>query len=374
MMSDQIEQDDGAAEARFNEAHQGIMGMLFAAYKMRARKLRASQGSLPLTIIGGFLGSGKTTLLNHLLVSPHGLRLVVLVNDFGSVNIDAALIASQTDDMIGLTNGCACCAVSADLTNSLIEIAEREDPPDAIVLEASGIANPGGIAQIALTNPAIRLGGILVLADAETLQERAGDPLTSRLFHNQLAAADLIVLSKLDLLDERERAAASGWLTGQFPAKPVIKAVKGDVPADVVLDIASTRGIQAAPQPPAEHAHDFESLSVVIDAPLDGKRLQELFDSLPKSLLRAKGVLHLAEEPERRIIYQRVGARWNYHQGEPWGDGTPRSGFVFIGPRGLLDGRALEASLNSCVAENRIAKTSKEKHVGNFSEHFLRGL
>ena len=354
MTSVQMERDDRTAEDRFYEARQGIMEMLFAANKMRGRKLRAPDGSLPLTIIGGFLGSGKTTLLNHLLVSPHGLRLVVLVNDFGRINIDAALIKSQTDDMINLSNGCACCMVSADLTNSLIEIARREDPPDAIVLEASGIADPGVIAQIALTNPAIRLDGVLVLADAETLQERASDPLTGRLFRSQLAAADLIVLSKLDLLDERERASARDWLASQFPGKPVIEAVKGDVPADVVLDIASTRYTQAEPQTPAEHHYDFESLSVVIDEPLDGERLQALFDSLPKSLLRAKGMLHLAEEPERRVIYQRVGERWSYQPAEPWGDATPRSSLVFIGPRGLLDLPALEAGINACVAEKSV--------------------
>lgn len=340
-------------EARADEARQALTGMIFAALKMRARKLRAPQGSLPLTIIGGFLGSGKTTLLNRLLVAPHGRRLVVLVNDFGRISIDAALIASQTDDMISLSNGCACCAVSADLTKSLIEIAERDDPPDAIVLEASGIADLSGIAHIALTNPAIRLDGVLVLADAETLGERARDPLTSRLFRSQLAAADLIVLSKLDLLDERDRAAASDWLGNEFPAKPVIEAVKGDVPADVVLGMATTRDVPAEPHPATAHAHDFESLSVVIDEPLDGDRLQELFDSLPKSLLRAKGVLHLAGEAERRVIYQRVGERWSYQPAEPWGDGTPRSSLVFIGPRGLLDRPALEARLDSCVAVSR---------------------
>jgi G3E family GTPase len=340
-------------QAAAEEARQALSGLLVAALAMRGRTLRAPVASLPLTVIGGFLGAGKTTLLKHLLVAPHGRRLAVLVNGFGSISIDADLVRSRTDDVIDLSNGCVCCAVSSELAKALIEIAPREEPVDAIVLEASGIADPSGIAQIALTNPAIRLDGVPVLADAETLRERARAPLTSRLFRNQLAAADLIVLSKLDLLDERERAAASDWLASQFPAKPVIEAVKGDVPADVVLGIASTRDMQAEPQPPAEHAHDFDSLSVVIDKPLYGERLRELFDSLPKSLLRAKGVLHLAEEPDRRIIYQRVGERWSYQPAEPWGDGTPRSSLVFIGPARVLDRRSLEARLASCIVTGR---------------------
>ena len=341
---------DKAVEDRFNEAHQGIMGMLFAAYKMRGRELRAAKESLPLTIIGGFLGSGKTTLLNHLLVSPHGRKLVVLVNDFGRVNVDAALVASQTDDMINLTNGCACCAVSADLTNTLIEIAEREELPDAIVLEASGVADPNGIIAAALTNPAIRLDGSVVVVDAETMHVLAEDSLTKRLFHNQLSAADLIVLSKVDLLDESGRVAARDWLTANYPNKPLIEAVKGDVPVDLVLGIDTKRDLKAEPSLPTDHAHDFESLSFTVDEPLDGDRLQAFFETLPEALLRAKGVLNLVEKPDRRTIYQRVGARWHYTTGEPWGDVQPHSSLVFISPAGVLDEPTLEARLLACQA------------------------
>ena len=343
-----LSDEDLAAEARFKEAHQGIMGMLFAAKKMRDRKLDTRKTFLPLTIIGGFLGSGKTTLLNHLLISPHGRRLVVLVNDFGRINIDAALVASQTDDMISLTNGCACCAVSADLTNSLIEIAEREDPPDAIVLEASGVADPNGIVMAALTNPAIRLDGSIVVVDAETMQDLAEDSLTKRLFHNQVSAADLVVLSKVDLLDEPGRAAARDWITASYPNKPLMEAVNGDVPVDAILGIDSKRDLQAEAPASTVEAHAFQSVSFTIDEPLDGDRLQAFFDTLPDSLLRAKGVLKLAEKPERRTIYQRVGKRWSYTTAEPWGDETPHSSLVFIGPSGLLDQAALEAVLDAC--------------------------
>jgi G3E family GTPase len=338
-------------EERAEEARQALFGMIFAALKMRGRKLRAPEGSLPLTIIGGFLGSGKTTLLNHLLVSPHGRRLVVLVNDFGRINIDAALVASQTDDMITLSNGCACCAVSADLTNNLIEIAEREPPPEAIVLEASGIAEPNGIIQTALTNPAIRLDGSLVVVDAETMQEFAEYPLTSRLFHNQIMAADLIVLSKVDLMDESQRAEARQWLPAHYPDKRVIEAVNGDVPAELVLGIDSKRDVQAEASTPTDHVHDFESVSFTINEPLDGDRLHAFLEALPEALLRAKGVLNLAEEPSQRTIYQRVGKRWSYTPAEPWGDETPHSSLVFIGPPWLLDESTLEAGLYACRAD-----------------------
>jgi G3E family GTPase len=246
-------------EARADEAKQALTGMIFAALKMQGRKLRAARESLPLTVISGFLGSGKTTLLNHLLVSPHGRRLVVLVNDFGQINIDAALVSSQTDDMINLANGCACCAISSELTNALIEIAEREEPPDAIVLKASGIADPSGIAQTALTNPAIRFDGTLVAVDVVTLQTLAEDPLTSLLFHNQISAADLIVLSKVDLIDDPQRAEARQWLADRYHDKRVIEAVNGDVPPELILGIDTKRDLQAGVSEPMNHVREFES-------------------------------------------------------------------------------------------------------------------
>lgn len=344
--------------AAAGEAQQALSGMVFAALKTRGRTLRATERSLPLTIIGGFLGSGKTTLLNHLLTAPHGRRLVVLVNDFGRINVDAALVASQTDDMITLTNGCACCAVSADLTNTLIELAERDVAPEAIVLEASGIADPTGIAQIALTNQAVRLDGILVAIDAETLRERAEDLLTSRLFGNQIAAADLIVLTKVDLIDEAQRALTREWLATHYPGKPVVEAIEGNIPPEVVLGINNTRGRLNAVGEPEDHARAFESVSVTIDDPLDRDHLHAYFNSLPKSLLRAKGVLHLADTTTHRTIYQRVGTRWSYTPGEPWEDEIPRSSLVFIGPPGLLDPTTTRVRFEACVAGRNAAMDS----------------
>lgn len=337
--------------AAAEEARQALSGMIFAALKMRGRTLHAAKASLPLTLITGFLGAGKTTLLNRLLRQPQGRRLTVLVNDFGRINIDAELVSSQTKDLISLKNGCACCAVAGDLTQALIDLAEREERPDAIVLEASGIADTSGVIQIALTNPSIRLEGVLVVVDAETLFELAEDPHAGRLFRNQIAAADLIALSKLDLLDDAKRKAVKEWFANPFAAKPVVEVHNGDLPADVVLGIGASHEAEKELHESSEHhAHDFESVSFTMDEPLDGDRLHTFLDSLPNSLWRAKGVLHLKEETARRTIYQRVGKRWSYAPAEPWGDEKPHSSLVFIGPPGSLDQPALKAGLDGCVA------------------------
>jgi G3E family GTPase len=125
------------------------------------------------------------------------------------------------------------------------------------------------------------------------------------------------------------------------------------------LGIGATRHAPSSPPVSMDHAHDFDSFSFTVDEPLDGERLQALFDSLPKSLLRAKGVLNLVEEPGRRTVYQRVGERRSYAPAEPWGDETSRSSIVFIGPAGWLDRSKLEAGLDACRADRNDARPPK---------------
>ncbi|MDE0254627.1 MAG: hypothetical protein OYG32_07510, partial [Rhodospirillaceae bacterium] len=127
---------------------------------------------IPVTVIGGYLGAGKTTCLNHLLAADHGLRLAVLVNDFGAVNIDAGLIAEHGGDTIALTNGCVCCAIADDLGAALQAQTERQPPPDWIVVEASGVADPARVMRLAGNWPGCRPAGTAVLADAATVRER----------------------------------------------------------------------------------------------------------------------------------------------------------------------------------------------------------
>jgi G3E family GTPase len=204
------------------------------------------------------------------------------------------------------------------------------------------------------------------LVDAVTMQEQAKDPLTKALFRNQLAAADLLVLSKVDLLDETKKKQARDWIAAEFPDKPVIEAVNGDVHEQAILGIASTREMRAESQVSYDHDHHFDSLSFNIDEALDRERLHKLFESLPESLLRAKGVLNLEEEPERQTIYQRVGARWSYTTGDPWGKTSPHSSIVLIGPAKSLDQPALQAGLEACrTSEDRASDPGSEK-AGKF--------
>lgn len=310
---------------------------------------RAPPGSLPLTVITGFLGAGKTTLLNRLLGEPHGRRIAVLVNDFGRINIDAALIRSRTEDTIELANGCACCSIAGDLARTIVELAQREEPPDAIVIEASGLADPRGIVQVALANPALRLDGIVALADAETLLAQATDPTCAATLLGQVDAADVIVLNKRDLVDDASADAARAWLEVRVPGRPVIEARHGSVPVDVVLGIHSEREVSAE-RVAADHAAGFESLSVTIDAPLDRARLRELLHGLPPGVVRAKGILCVADDAARRTVYQRVGARWSLIPEGAWDDGLRLSRVVVIAQRGTLDAADLTRRIQACAA------------------------
>ena len=251
--------------------------------------------TVPVTIIGGYLGAGKTTLLNTLLRQNHDLRLAILVNDFGSINIDAELISSHDGETISLTNGCVCCSMVDNLAMTLLELLEREHPPQQIVIEASGVADPGRIAFYGAAEPRLRLDGLIVVADAETIRARLDHKYVGELVLRQLAAADLIVLSKTDLTGEPELAEVRSLLNNLVPQARVASSIQGQLPVDVLLGIRETsphatmQSSGADPAKISETSHPFSTWHFVSERPFDTTRLNEVLGSLPDSVLRAKG-------------------------------------------------------------------------------------
>ena len=151
---------------------------------------------LPLTVIGGYLGAGKTTLINRLLTEDHGQRLLVMVNDFGAINIDASLIVGAEGGTVTLSNGCVCCTMGADLFMAVGDVLDQPRRPDHIVIEASGIANPARIAEVAKAEPDLCYGGVVVVVDAAAYDGLAGDPQIGPQIREQTAVADLRLVSK----------------------------------------------------------------------------------------------------------------------------------------------------------------------------------
>ena len=328
-----------------------------------------SRAPIDLTVIGGFLGAGKTTLLNALLRDAGDRRLAVLVNDFGAINIDAELVQAREGEMISLRNGCICCGVSGDFIGELALLRDRDDPPEHVVVEASGVADPGAIVGLG-DMPGYRRDAAVIVADAETVRARAADDATGPMVKRQLRAADLIVLNKSDLVTDSELAQTHGWLRDLAgPSTAIVPTSFGAVPVDVVLGARPlvTRPAAAASSPPdafaaadhAEHDHgrhdhaphpDFETWSWSGAAPLSGTGLVAALEALPEGIVRAKGLLHLIEDPQRRYVLQLVGRRYSIEAERPWGEGSPASQLVVIGLPGSVEAAGLTAVIESLVA------------------------
>jgi G3E family GTPase len=302
-----------------------LMGIFEAA---RIVPRTAPTVTLPLTIISGFLGAGKTTLVNRLLSDPAGRRIAVLVNDFAAVNIDEELIRFRSGDTIGLTNGCACCSINGDLVKAIQRLVERSDPPDAIVLEASGIADPRGIAQIALANPAMRLDAIITLIDAETFLERLNDERTRSTLMAQISAADIIAINKVELVEARRNDIRQA-VESIAPGRVLLETTHGNVPTEVALG-AGKHGASAFACSPADHAAGFSSTTRTWKDPVDRGAIERALHGLPPYVIRAKGTFSFKGE-SGRYVYQRVGGREALEPSSEPDATRPESRLVLIG-------------------------------------------
>lgn len=270
---------------------------------------RPQPAAIPVTVVGGYLGSGKTTLLNRVLAQAagweEGRRIALLVNDFGDICIDGDLIESVDGDTITLTNGCVCCSIGSDLMTAMWSVRDRPDPPDRLIIEASGIADPTPIANHALT-PGFELDGIVVLLDAETVRRRERHPVVGRTIRRQLAAADVLVLNKIDLVSPEQLAGLNTWLAGAAPDVPVLHARDGRVPARALMGVHLTElpALEAS-----DHGPDYVTASVTFDHPIDRAALERFLDGLPAGVLRVKGIVQLADDPDRRTVVHRVASR-----------------------------------------------------------------
>jgi G3E family GTPase len=259
---------------------------------------------IPFTVVGGFLGAGKTTLVNHLLreaaAADAGRRVAVLVNDFGAINIDAALIASRTVDAIGLANGCVCCQIGDDLAAALIRVLDAEPPFDAIVVEASGVSDPWRIAQIARAEPTLTLAGVVVLADAGTIFAQGRDPLLADTIERQLRAADVVLLNKVDRASAAEQEQARAWIEAVAGSIEVI-ATSEAAPAPGLwfeaFDRIGERAWTMRPLRSAAHGRRFESRVFRPSSPLSAPALRALLRAMPPGVLRLKGIVATDAHP-----------------------------------------------------------------------------
>jgi len=268
----------------------------------------------PFTVIGGFLGAGKTTLLNRVLAGARGPRYAVLVNDFGALAIDEALISAHDGQTIALANGCICCSMSDGFITAMLTLMQAPERFDHVLIEASGVSEPDRIMDFARLDPLLSPDAILVLVDAETLTARMSDPKVGEVVATQIRTADILVLNKTDLVSRETTETVETSLRSLNPTAPVLRSAKGDVPLNVVLGTGShVTGDSRDRDHHDHHLHHaeefFDTRTFTAAEPLDRDAFVRFAEALPASIIRGKGVLVFADAPGRAEIWQRVGAR-----------------------------------------------------------------
>lgn len=340
-----------------------------------------SAARIPVTIITGFLGAGKTTLLRHVLENANGRRFALIINEFGSLGIDGETLrgcgieACSEENIVELANGCLCCTIAEDFLPTMQALIERDDPPEHILIETSGLALPKPLIK-AFEWPDVKsrltVDGVIAVVDAPAVasgrfaddpeavaQQRKTDPSVehdnplAEVYEDQLMAADLVVLNKSDLIDANETARLKREIARVIPrAVKVVATSEGRVDVHALLGIgaAAEDDLDARPSHhdnEAEHEHDdFESFVLALPEIGDPEALIQRLKEVAEThdVLRIKGFVAIAGKP-MRLTVQGVGARFRHAFDRPWPAGAERQGqLVIIGETGM-DREAIAAAI-----------------------------
>ncbi len=353
----------------------------------------------PVTVLTGYLGAGKTTLLNRILTEEHGKKYAVIVNEFGEIGIDNDLVVGADEEVFEMNNGCVCCTVRGDLIRILQGLMKRKGGFDAIIIETTGLADPGPVAQTFFVDEDVkaktRLDSVTTVVDAKHILLRLSD---SKEAAEQIAFADQIILNKTDLVSEADLKMLEARIRRINPIAPIHRAQRANVPLEAVLgrggfDLDRIVSLEPAFLNPAhgeaghvhdedchdhdhdhhhhdhhghehhdhDHGHDHYSelhddaikgISLRLDKPINGDKITRWLDALladqGPDILRAKGIIDVAGE-EKRLVFQAVHMILEGELQRPWKPGEARySRMVFIGRN--LDEAALKAGFEACAA------------------------
>jgi G3E family GTPase len=323
------------------------------------------QNMVPVTILTGFLGSGKTTLLNRILKEEHGQRIAVIENEFGEVGVDNAIIESSDEQIVEMNNGCICCTVRGDLIRILGTLKAKRDQGalkfDRVVIETTGMADPGPVAQTFFTDEEI--GNYYLLDSIITLVDAKHAPKQLDEFHEaqeQVGFADRILLSKTDIAEKGETEILKQRLRKMNPRAPIKDVHFGDAPLAEVLDIRGFNLNAILELDPNfltdiahEHHDEVESFVFRADKPFNGEKLEQFLSGMIQvygpDLLRYKGILWMKGNA-RRVVFQGVHMMMGGDMGKPWTKAEKKQSLlVFIGKK--LPKDLFIAGLEECLAK-----------------------
>ncbi len=315
-----------------------------------------SQQKTPVTIITGFLGSGKTTLLNQILTNRQNLKIAILVNEFGEINIDSQLLVSIDEDMMLLSNGCICCTINASLIEAVNKVLAGNNI-DYIVIETTGLAEPIPLMMTFTSSnlrDVTRLDSILTVVDAENFNSNNFD---SKIAVEQVIYADIVLLNKIDLVSSAQLEEVEEYINSIKVGAKIIRCEYGKVSLPLILDVGNPN-LKALSPSSLQHGiessstnrlkeDNFMSVSFQSEKPLSVEKFNKFLDEqLPKTVFRGKGIIWY-QGSKLRHIFQLSGKRCNFQRDE-WTT-APSNQLVFIGQN--LDAQKIIDRLEECVAD-----------------------
>jgi G3E family GTPase len=344
---------------------------------------------ISVSIISGFLGSGKTTLLNHFLSQDHDARIGVLVNDFGSINVDADLIVDVAGETLTLSGGCICCTIRGDLEQTVKDLLASDDPPERLVIEASGVSDPIAVGMTFLTGDLrqkCRLETIISVIDCENFFEV--DETVLHLLDRQLRVADLIVMNKADLCDELHLGGVERVIRSKYPQARCLRTVQGKIPMELVFwrgaqqDNIRVDGdsleihVHELGEHLHHHHHDhdhtlvFETWSYADTEPMDREKLMKTLTKLPPTIYRVKGFVDTKDFPDYQVVVHVAGRRVQHYRGKRWKQRKPETTLVFIAKEGTLDQEKLTRDLRACRWHESQAQSEQPNGAEAWAERF----